>query len=204
MSENITVVGLTGQTGAGKTTLCKAFEKKGFKVIDADIVAREVTEKGTDCLKKITEQFGEEILLEDGSLDRKKLGSIVFSHRDKLELLNSIIFPYISDRIVGRIREMSCGGEGFVLIDAPTLFESGTDRLCDIIVSVTADSSVRLERIMKRDNITREAALARMNAQHDEDFFRANSDYLIENNSDEGALLTAARETAEKIINGGH
>ena len=93
--EGVMVVGLTGQTGAGKTTVCRIFSENGFSIINADHVARQVMEKGQPCLKEICEFFGKDILLENGILDRPKLAGLVFTDKKKLELLNSITYPYI-------------------------------------------------------------------------------------------------------------
>ena len=197
------VIGLTGQTGAGKTTVCKVFEEKGFGIINADLVSRKVVEKGSACLGELAAAFGNGILLPDGTLHRKKLGSIVFTHREKLTLLNSIIYPYITEEIKKEIAALAAEGREYILLDAPTLFESATDSLCQVIVAVTAEESLRLERIMRRDGISREMAKARMASQHSEEFFGNNSDFVISNSGDVIYLYKQAEKTVEKIINGG-
>lgn len=175
------VVGLTGQSGAGKTTVCDTFEKSGFAVINADIVAREVMSKGSKCLEETVNVFGD-ILLGDGSLDRKKLAGIVFSDTDKLRIYENIIFPYIISSIRGKIDIFKKEMYNYVLLDAPTLFESKADNLCDIIVSVIADREIRIERILKRDSITLDEAESRLNSQKNDDFYIEKSDYVIRNN----------------------
>lgn len=175
------VVGLTGQSGAGKTTVCDTFEKSGFAVINADIVAREVMSKGSKCLEETVNVFGD-ILLGDGSLDRKKLAGIVFSDTDKLKIYENIIFPYIISSIKEKIDIFKKEMYNYVLLDAPTLFESKADNLCDIIVSVIADREIRIERILKRDSITFSEAESRLNSQKNDDFYIEKSDYVIRNN----------------------
>ena len=175
------VVGLTGQSGAGKTTVCDTFEKSGFAVINADIVAREVMSKGSKCLEETVNVFGD-ILLGDGSLDRKKLAGIVFSDTDKLRIYENIIFPYIISSIKEKIDIFKKEMYNYVLLDAPTLFESKADNLCDIIVSVIADREIRIERILKRDSITLDEAESRLNSQKNDDFYIEKSDYVIRNN----------------------
>ena len=175
------VVGLTGQSGAGKTTVCDTFEKSGFAVINADIVAREVMSKGSKCLEETVNVFGD-ILLGDGSLDRKKLAGIVFSDTDKLRIYENIIFPYIISSIKEKINIFKKEMYNYVLLDAPTLFESKADNLCDIIVSVIADREIRIERILKRDSITLDEAESRLNSQKNDDFYIEKSDYVIRNN----------------------
>ena len=194
------VIGLTGQTGAGKTTVCRVFEQKGFGIIDAVTIARRVVEKGKPCLMELAAAFGKEILSGSGELDRKKLGSIVFSHKEKLTLLNSIIYPYITEDIRGDIEKLSQQGKEFILLDAPTLFESGADKLCSAVAAVTADEDIRLERIIRRDGITEKQARARMSSQHTEEFFRNNSSYVIDNSKGERELFEAAEKTADSII----
>lgn len=194
------IIGLTGQTGSGKTTVSKVFEQKGMAVINADMVAREVVQKGKPCLLKIKEAFGEDILLSGGELDRKKLGNIVFNHKSKLELLNSIIYPYIIREIEDRIKAFEQSKKNYILLDAPTLFESGADSLCSLIVSVTADTKTRIDRIVKRDGITFDQAVSRINSQHSRDFFIEHSDYVLENNGTIDDFYRQAEITADKIM----
>ncbi len=198
--EGVMIVGLTGQTGAGKTHVSSIFSQKGFSIINADKVARIVVEKGKPCLEELCEFFTEKILNEDGSLDRALLGKIVFTDSSKLELLNSIIYPYITAEILNTIRLLADKGRKLILLDAPTLFESRTDDFCELIISVMSREELRLQRIMKRDNISEESAKHRMNSQLSEDFFRQNSDFVIKNNDDMDNLYAVANEVADKII----
>lgn len=190
------IVGLTGQSGAGKTTVCDTFKKSGFAVIDADIVAREVVSKGSKCLKETVNAFGN-ILLEDGTLDRKKLAGIVFSDKDELKKYENIIFPYIISSINEKIGVYKNKMYNYILLDAPTLFESKADRLCDIIVSVIADKDIRLERILKRDSIDVCEAESRLNSQGNDDFYIKKSDYVIKNN---GSLSELEKNATDVII----
>lgn len=199
--EEILVVGLTGQTGAGKTSVSKSFSDKNFSVINADHISRLVVEKGKPCLDEINRYFGRKVIKTDGTLNRSQLGEIVFTDKNKLELLNSIIYPYITAEIRKLISELSCKGCRLILLDAPTLFESHADDFCDIIVSVIADKDIRLNRIIKRDNISKEAAQNRINSQLDENFFIENSDYIIENNRDLNKLYESTEEVVDKIKN---
>ena len=197
--EGVMVVGLTGQTGAGKTTVCKVFEENGFSIINADIIARKVMEKGMPCLCEICEFFGKDILLDDGSLNRQKLSKLVFTDKKKLELLNSVTYPYITSEILKTIRHYSKKGSKLILLDAPTLFESRADDFCELIISVIAKETIRLNRIISRDKLTEDAALNRMSSQYQEDFFRENSDFIIKNNGDMKNLFDVAKEVSDKI-----
>lgn len=195
----VMVVGLTGQTGAGKSTVSKIFSANGFAVIDADQVARRVVEKGTKCLDEIADFFGEGVICEDGSLNRKALAAIVFSDKAKLETLNTITYPYITGEILRQIRVHSVKDEKLILLDAPTLFESRADDFCDIIISVLADPDIREKRIISRDGLTVEQARRRMNSQLDEEFFRSHSDYIIRNNADMETVNDISWEVSAKI-----
>lgn len=188
------IVGLTGQTGAGKSTVSKVFAEKGFAVINADYTARIIVEKGKPALKEITDTFGLSVINPDGTLNRKKLGSIVFSDNEKLQLLNNIMYPAITTEIKNQIEYYNSQGKKFILLDAPTLFESNADKLCDIIISVIADYDIRKKRIIIRDGITPQQADDRINSQHSQNFFIRNSDYYIKNNdSIEKALSDTSR-----------
>ncbi len=187
------IVGLTGQTGAGKSTISAIFRENGFSIIDADIIARNVVEKGKPCLSEIVKTFGKEIIDETGNLDRKKLAGIVFSDKKSLENLNNITYPYITKEISDTINIFVSQNIKFILLDAPTLFESNTDKFCDIIVSVLAKPEIRRKRIIARDNLTIEQAQNRINSQHQDEFFIENSDYIINNNG-------SPDETGKKVI----
>lgn len=193
------VIGLTGQSGAGKTTVCSVFAENGFAIINADRIARQIMEKGNGCLEEVTECFGRDILKDDGTLDRQKLADIVFSHKDKLKQLNAISYPYITSEIVNMINKYMDEKRKYVLIDAPTLFESRADDLCDLIISVTAPEKLRAERISKRDEITSEQIKERFSSQHTEKFFVSHSDFIIKNNKSVESLQEKAKEVAEKI-----
>ena len=201
VSESSVIVGLTGQTGAGKSTVSKIFRENGFAVIDADLTARKVVEPKTKCLEEIAEIFGSEILNADGTLDRRKLAGIVFSDKSKLEVLNATIYPYITDEILKLINNYSEKGEKFILLDAPTLFESGASDFCDIIISVLADAETRKQRIIKRDGLTPQQAENRMNSQHDDKFFTEHSDYIIKNNGSIDSVSEMTEEISDKIKN---
>ena len=197
--DNVHITGLTGMSGAGKTTACGIFRNEGFCVIDCDIVARRVVDCGKPALAEIGRNFPEGVITPEGALDRRKLGSIVFSDKEKLALLDRIIYPYITFYITAAIRELARIGGNMIMLDAPTLFESGADVLCDVIVSVTADRESCAERIMKRDGITREQAEQRLASQHDAQFFRNRSDHCIENNGDTARFEEQLKKTAAAV-----
>ncbi len=173
------IIGLTGQTGAGKSTVSDFLRQMSFLVIDCDKVAREVTEKGSPLLSKLAEAFGNDIILEDGSLDRRLLAARAFSSKDKTELLNKITHPEILNAIKLKIEASSCEN---IVLDAPTLFESGADKLCDRIIAVLCAENKRKQRIVARDNLSCEQADVRLSAAKSNEFFTERADAVIFNN----------------------
>ena len=190
------VIGLTGPTGSGKSSASKIAENFGFQVIDCDKTAREATEKGTEGLKALVSVFGEDILLSDGNLNRKALANKAFKDKASTDLLNKTILPYIADLVV----KQAAGQD--TLLDAPTLFESGINKICDKTVAVLADRDIRLKRIIARDNLTLKEAEIRINAGKDEKFFKENADYVLYNNDDENAFLKRFSDILKEITGG--
>ncbi|MGN1081291.1 MAG: dephospho-CoA kinase, partial [Acutalibacteraceae bacterium] len=186
--KEIYVVGLTGPTGAGKTTVADIFRKKGINVIDADKVANDVTDHSSKGLAELVVAFGNEILNQDGTLNRSKLAAIAFSSPELTRRLNDTIHPIIIMEIRKRIRDLARSGAKICILDAALLFESSCHVLCNDAVSVIADDDVRLKRIISRDSISEEAARRRMSAQHDNSFYINHSNHIITNNGDFFAL----------------
>lgn len=199
-TEKPLIVGLTGQTGAGKTTISEMFLENEFYIINADMIARIVMSKGMPCLNDVSKAFGNDILNEDGELNRKKLADIIFSDKSQLERLNSITYPYIVEQIQKMIDSALTFCSNKILIDAPTLFESGCNRLCNKIVSVVSNKDLRIRRIIARDGLTKSQAENRINSQLSEEFFRIHSDYIIENNSTQEDLKIKTLDIISKII----
>lgn len=179
-------------SGAGKSTACVLFREAGFKIIDCDMICREIVEKGKPCLKEIVSAFGEEVLTREGKLNRRILGGIIFSDGEKRILLNGIMYPYVSYSI---IKQIIFSDSDYTVLDAPTLFESGMETVCDLIVSIAADKEIMTVRIMNRDGISREEAENRLNSQHNIDFFRERSDILLTNNRSEEEFSEKIRKT---------
>ena len=176
------IVGLTGPTGAGKSSAAVLCGKLGVKHIDCDIIARKATEKGQDGLNAVVTVFGDDILNTDGTLNRKALAEKAFKNAESTELLNKTLLPIIKKMV---LTEIDCDK---VLLDAPTLFESGIDEICSKTVAVLADKEIRLNRILARDNITTEQALLRINAGKSDDFYKEKCDFVIYNNTDENTF----------------
>ena len=185
-------VGLTGSIGVGKTFVASVFAELGCHVLDADQTAREVVMPGTPGLKALTEAFGEEILNADGTLDRKKLGAVIFNDQSQRERLNQILHPFIiarQDEILNAWAAEDPDGIG--IVDAALMIESGGYRRFDKLIVVHCRPEVQLERLMLRDKLSREEALRRINSQMPQEEKQKYADYLID--TSEGFELTRSR-----------
>ena len=202
MNDKTVVLGLTGQTGAGKSTVGEMLRLRGAAWVDADVIAHDVTDNEKVCLADLALEFTIDILNVDGTLNRKKLGEIVFHDKAKLRRLNEIVFPYIIRAIQAAIDGLRAEGQELIVLDAPTLFESGCDRFCDAVISVVAKEELRLERIISRDGLTREEAEARIRAQHKESWYVRRSDFVLENNGSEEELRLALSEVLVRVRQG--
>lgn len=183
------VLGLTGGIGSGKTYIESLFKNYNIPSLDTDKVSRQVCEREQPCLYEIVETFSDVILNSDGSLNRKSLGNIVFNDKEKLRILNDITHKYILAECKAWIKQCESDGYFAALIDAPLLFESRFNYYCDYVISVVADTDVRLRRIIERDGMSEAEALKRISNQHDNNFFIWNSDYIIYNNPYNNAAL---------------
>ncbi len=179
----IRVIGLTGPTGAGKSTAAAAWQTMGAAIIDTDRLAREVVAPGSPCLTNLAATFGQDILLADGTLHRKVLAQRAFSTAENSQKLNAITHPAIVALTKQRLDEAVNNGYTVAVIDAPLLFEAGVDALCDCVVAVTAPAETRLTRIMARDSIDETAARQRMAAQQPDSFYARDGVTLLENRS---------------------
>lgn len=190
----IMIIGLTGMSGAGKSTVCEVFKERGFSVVDCDKIARG-TAKKREFLEELSERFSKELLNPDGSLNRGTTAKLIYNDEQARGKYQRIIFPYIIHEIICEIKR----AYGTVVLDAPTLFESGADILCTKIVSVAADEEICVRRITERDKITSEQARERISSQHSAEYFKANSDYYIENNKTAAELREHAVRITDKI-----
>lgn len=183
---NKKIIGLTGMSGAGKSTACTVFARFGFDIIDCDRICRGIVKKGKPCLAEIVKFFGEEILTEERELNRREMAKIIFSDEKKRLTLNGIMYPYVSYIVIESIlNSESC----YVMLDAPTLFESEIDDICDTVVSVVAKRQTVINRIVQRDGINAEEAENRLKSQHGKDYYAERSCYVIDNDgSSEGFI----------------
>ena len=176
------IIGVTGGSGCGKSTVVSALKAEGFYVIDADITARECVKIGKPAYFEIKQYFGDGVFFENGELNRKKLGSIVFSDSEKLAVLNSITHKHILRDIENEIKE-NCGKD--IIIDAALLNKGGLSHLCDAVVLITADKDVRANRITARDSITEENAKNRIESQESDEEYMSCCDFAVDNSGRE-------------------
>lgn len=194
------VIGLTGPTGAGKSSVCSMLSDwDGISVVDCDQVARNVVGKGKRCLLDLAVEFSPVIIQADGTLNRRRLAQLVFTDREKLKRLNAIIFPHIREEIEEDIAAARRRGARAVVLDAPTLFESGADRLCTTIVVVTAQPDTRLRRIMARDGIPQEEAQSRMNSQQPAQYYLSRAHHVLHNDEDSATLRLQVLELMNRL-----
>lgn len=187
------IIGLTGPSGTGKTTALKKAEEMGFLCVDCDKIAKAVTQENLLCKAAIKESFGEGVF-ENGVLNRKLLANVAFSSKKNTELLNQSVLPFVAFEILNIIKESEN-----VILDAPTLFQSGLNEICNYKICIISEWETRLKRIIKRDNLTKEAAELRLNAAENDEFFVKNCDFTVYNNNDETAFLNEFIELLAKI-----
>ena len=190
------LIGLTGMSGAGKSTVAALFEKKGFRVIDCDALVHSLYEDAR-YLRLIRDAFGGEYIREN-KVDRKKLGALVFADPQALKKLNETVSPFIMRAVTEEIEAVRSADVSAVL-DAPLLFEYGLEKYCDSVIGVTVDTETAVKRLCARDHRSEKEIRARLHSQHDERFFRESCDYVLENNTDERMLSVALDGILEKI-----
>jgi dephospho-CoA kinase len=195
-------VGLTGGIGAGKSEVSRLLVECGAVLIDADRIAREVVEPGTPGLAAVVDAFGEDVLAEDGSLDRPKLGSIVFADAEKLAVLNSIVHPLVGAR--SRELEEAASADSVVVHDVPLLAENGLARLYDLVIVVDVGPETQLDRLVRLRGMTEEDARARMAAQATREKRLEIADIVIDNDVPLEALERRVRDVWADLVRRAH
>lgn len=190
------IIGLTGSIASGKSTVAKMITALGLPIVDADIVARDVVEPGAETLTLIAEQFGQDILLEDGTLNRVKLGDIIFHEPSKRKILNDIMHPAIRQEMLRQRDAYIEAGNKHVVMDIPLLFESKLQHYVERIIVVSVSEEVQLRRLMERNNLSKEDALARMHSQLPMSVKEKGADAVIYNNEN----LGQTEEQLKKIL----
>ena len=177
------IIGLTGGTGAGKTTALYALRELGACIIDCDRVYHDLLEHSAPMKREMEGRFPS--AFQGGTFQRKKLGELVFNDSQALEELGKITHKYVAMEVEDQISAAGREGAVAVAVDAIALIESGLGEKCDVVVGVVAPAEKRVSRIVKREGIAEEYAVTRVNGQKPEEFFRENCDYILENNSDD-------------------
>lgn len=176
------ILGLTGGIATGKSTVSRYFSDKGYAVVDADVVARRVVEPGTEGLANIVAHFGTEIIQTDGTLNREKLGAMIFSDAEKRETLNNLLSAQIRRTIMADTATLVNANQPLIVLDIPLLYEAGYETHCDAVMVVYTTEAVQLERLMARNNLTEEEALNRIASQEPIETKKDRADIVIDNN----------------------
>lgn len=190
------IIGLTGGIASGKSTVSNLFKANGVPIVDADLVARDVLKRGTGGWRRVVKAFGQEILQDDGEVDRAKLGQIVFSDPAKRQILNRLLAPFISFGMFWEVFKLWMKGAKVIVMDVPLLFEAKLDRWTKPIIVVWVDPETQLHRLVERDGISEEQATNRINAQMALDWKRTKADVVIDNSRS----LDETREKFREVL----
>ena len=174
------VIGVTGNSGSGKSEISKILSNKiNAKIIDADKVVKELYTPGQEYYNKILELFGNKVLEKNNKLNRNKIAEIIYNNEREREKLNNLTYKYVVDEIKKRVKKEKNIN---IIIDAPLLFESKLDEICDITVAVLAEKSLKINRICTRDNIEPKIAISRLAIQKEDSYYQKKADYIVTNN----------------------
>lgn len=174
------IIGITGSSGSGKSTVTHILERElKAKVINADEIVKQMQTQGSKYFEEIVELFGIDIIKEDGSLNRRKLAEIIFKNKAQKEKLDDLTYKYVVEEIK---KQVNMAQEEYVIIDAPLLIESKLNETCNVVIAVISKKEEQIKRICERDNIEENKAKLRIEAQMDNEFYKKNADYVVENN----------------------
>ncbi len=190
------VIGLTGGIGTGKSTVSAYLASKGFEIIDADLIARQIVTPGSPLLDEISNAFGEHFILPDGSLDRKALGAYIFKDKNKKAQLDNIMMG----TIISIIRERIQNAKGNIIVDAPLLFETGLDADVEVVWLVDAEDEIRIRRVCARDNISAQQVADRIDNQMSQNEKKIKSDEIIDNSGSEEELYQQLDQLIDKYV----
>lgn len=196
------IIGITGSSGAGKSTVCEILEEEyQIKVLNADKMAKQLSKKGNEYLTDIITLFGKEILQENGELDRPELANIIYNNEEKRRKLNECTFRHIHVALQEEIKKVYTNNQkAIIAIDAPLLFEAKLEDICNLVIAVIAkDEELQIERIIQRDHITREQATKRLQAQMPDEFYTSKSQYVIVNDGKIEDIEKQVKEVLENI-----
>lgn len=194
------IIGITGGIGSGKSTVTSILREKGYTVIDADELSREVCKRGTPLLRLLVREFGIEIIKQDGTLDRAKLADLAFSSQHGTRRLNELVQTSILVRAMETFNRMKLAGDiEICFFDVPMLYEAGWDRYTDSVWLVTAPEQIRLKRVVKRDRSRKQEVLARMKLQMSEEEKMSRADAILDNSGSEADLKLQVERALEEL-----
>lgn len=196
--QNLTIIGVTGPSGVGKTTALTELSTQGALVLDCDALYHELLENDAELLSALEEAYPGTV--RDGRLDRGALGKIVFADPEKLALLNKITHRFVSREVDKRLRDFAMDGGELAAIDAVELISAGIAERCDAVVGVLSEREKRIERIMRRDGISREAAERRVDAQKPDEYYKENCTHILFNNADADRFSADCRALFKEIL----
>ncbi|RUO59757.1 dephospho-CoA kinase [Pseudidiomarina marina] len=189
------VVGVTGGIGSGKTTVTNLFQQHGIMIVDADVIARHIMDKGGEALRAVVQRYGDKALLDDGNLNRAWLRERIFKHPEDKQWLNDLTHPLIRDQILSQLQQAK---SDYVILSAPLLIENRLTKLCDRVLVVDVSEATQLERTQQRDNVSEDQVQAIINAQASREQRLQAADNIIHNEGDE-AELTSQVETLHEL-----
>ena len=187
------ILGLTGSIGCGKSSISNILRDNNINIIDADIISRKIFED-EKLLASVFEHFGDSIKNEDGSLNRKALGNIVFNDDNKLIELNNLTHPKIKEKILSEIEKVKLFNKNIIVIDAALLIEAGYLEIVDKVLVITCNEDIQIKRIQKRDNCSKEEALSRISSQISQEDKVKYADYVLDNSGDLEELKEKTKE----------
>lgn len=195
------VIGLSGGIASGKSTVSNILRDKGIPIIDGDVIAREIVEKGSNVLDRLVETFGEEVLYEDGTLNRRKLGTIVFNNKENLEKLNNIMHPAIKKEILKNIDFYDNAGKKYCVVDGALLMEGIFKDIANILILVYVNSDTQVKRLIDRNNIDHDEAVSKINSQMPFEDKKKYANYIIDNSYDLEYTKSQVNKIMSEILN---
>ena len=196
------IIGLTGGIGSGKSTVSELLKERGYTVVDADELSREVCKKGSPLLRLLVREFGIEIIREDGTMDRKKLADLAFDSQHGTRRLNELVQTASVVRALEYFNHLRMSGEvDACFFDVPMLYEAGWDKYTDEVWLVTAPQDIRLKRVVRRDHSRRQEVLARMKLQMSEEEKIARADLILDNSGSESDLAEQVEKAVASLDN---
>lgn len=194
------IVGITGRSGSGKSTVSRYYIEKGYSVADCDEIARQITKAGSNCLKQLADTFGKDILLGDGNLNRALLAQRAFSSAEQNSLLIGITHPAITQELLHQAEIAKENGEKIFFADGALIIGEDFEKYCDKIIVVKSNVKLSVSRIILRDGISKQAAYARLDAQKAEEELLLAANYVITNNGSEQMLFKQAEDALQDLL----